>query len=77
MTSQSEAERDKAVVDAFYQAGMDTDLLCYAMADGKRSTPMASDVPQRSANDFRRAPARPCRFPAPTVFAPSEQVPPR
>jgi hypothetical protein len=24
MTSQSEAERDKAVVDAFYQAGMHT-----------------------------------------------------
>jgi hypothetical protein len=31
----------------------------------------------RSANNFRPAPARPCRFPAPTAFAPSEQVPPR
>ena len=26
----------------------------------------------RSTNNFRPAPARPCRFPAPTAFAPSE-----
>src|ERR1700719_3711975 len=40
-----------------------------------RSTSMASEIPFRSANNFRRAPARPCLFPVPTAFAPSEQVP--
>jgi hypothetical protein len=43
-----------------------------------RRADLGQKIGGRSANKFRPAPARPCRFPAPTAFAPSaEQVPPR